>query len=84
MKDFDESKDGLVPIIKLMECQQCGAPMNKVSWKITAGAFDAGKEVEQTVFQCGADKSFVSVEVSTGNPSEFAVGDDDLPFGGEY
>ncbi len=53
-------------------CHMCNGQMQKVSWKITAGAFDAGKEVEQTVFVCPEDKNFVSIETSTGNPSEFA------------
>lgn len=62
-----------------MACPICGDAMKKVSWKITAGAFDAAKEVEQTVYQCVTDKNFISVEVSTGNASEFAIenfGDD--------
>lgn len=55
-----------------VECPLCKKPMKRVSWKITAGAHDARYEVEQTVFQCDQDKNFVSIEVSTGNPSEFA------------
>ncbi len=56
-----------------MKCPICGSAMKKVSWKITAAAFDAGKEVEQTVFQCDTDKNFISIEVSTGKDSEFAL-----------
>ena len=59
--------------LEIPKCPQCGELMKKVSWKITAGAFDAGKEVEQSVFQCPFDKNFVSLEVSTGKPSEFAL-----------
>lgn len=67
-----------MPIGSGFVCPKCGGPLKKVGWKITAGAFDAGKEVEQTVFQCQEDKEFISVEVSTGKPSEFAVFDDDI------
>lgn len=70
-KSKEESKE-LVPTSSTMGCPKCGQEMRKVSWQITAGAFDAGKEVEQTVYQCTKDKNFISVEVSTGNPSEFA------------
>ena len=54
------------------KCPICGSDMKKVSWKITAGAFDAGREVEQTTYQCDLDGNFISIEVSTGNDSEFA------------
>ena len=56
-----------------LACPKCGGPLKKVSWKITAGFFDPGKEVEQTALQCPVDKEFVSYEVSTGNDSEFAI-----------
>lgn len=69
-----EKKDKeLLAAISRNKCQFCGAPLMKVSWKVTAAAFDAGKEVEQTVYQCSEDKNFVTIEVSTGNPSQFAV-----------
>ncbi len=58
---------------KSLACPQCGGPLTKVSWKITAGSFDAGKEVEQTALQCLDDKEFICFEVSTGKPSEFAI-----------
>ncbi len=67
----------LAKIQVMMKCQKCGGQLKKVSWKITAGAFDAGKEVEQTVFQCPDDKEFISLEISTGNESEFAFTFDD-------
>ncbi len=64
--------DKLVRTMQAIECHKCGGPLKKVSWKITAGAFDAGKEVEQTVYKCDKDDNFISFEMSTGNPSEFA------------
>lgn len=73
MKDMLDIKNALVPSNSNIKCPVCGELMKKVSWKITAGAFDAGKEVEQTVFQCSKDKNFISFEVSTGNASEFAL-----------
>ena len=73
MKKSNESASSLIPSFEVIKCHECGAPMKKVSWKITAGAFDAGKEVEQTVFECSVDGNFLSVEVSTGKPSEFAI-----------
>ena len=73
MKESDESTNSLIPSFEVIKCQECGAPMKKVSWKITAGAFDAGKEVEQTVFECSLDGNFLSIEASTGKLSEFAI-----------
>jgi hypothetical protein len=63
----------LVPTVETMKCQLCGKPMKKISWCITAAAFDAREEVEQTVFKCMDDGRFFTIEVSTGNPSEFAI-----------
>lgn len=51
----------------------CGNPMKRIKWEITAAAFDAGKEVEQTVYQCPKEEAFMAIEVSTGNPSKFAA-----------
>lgn len=73
MKKSEDKPKDLIPANTVMACPACGASMKKVSWIITAGAFDAGKEVEQTTYQCADDKNFISVEVSTGHPSEFAV-----------
>lgn len=83
MSKQTSSNKTLITLGETLKCQKCGEPMKKVSWKVTAGAFDAGEEVEQTVFQCSVDKNFVSVEVSTGNPSEFAV-DADISFTKRY
>ncbi|MGB4758954.1 MAG: hypothetical protein WBP26_02765 [Candidatus Saccharimonadales bacterium] len=55
-----------------IKCHECGETMRKISWKITAGAYDAGKEVEQYVFECPKDKNTTTIEMTTGQPSEFA------------
>ncbi|HWB39480.1 MAG TPA: hypothetical protein VG604_04575 [Candidatus Saccharimonadales bacterium] len=57
---------------KDMKCHHCGGPMRQISWKVTAGSHDAGKEVEQTVYQCPEDKNTICIELTTGDPSEFA------------
>lgn len=59
------------PVGEIM-CHKCGEKMRKISWKITAGAHDAGKEEEQFVFQCPNDKNTTTIEMTTGEPSEFA------------
>jgi uncharacterized Fe-S cluster-containing radical SAM superfamily protein len=56
----------------LIVCHKCGEPMRKISWKVTAGSYDAGKEVEQLVFECSNDKNTLCIEVTTGEPSEFS------------
>ncbi|HRV76243.1 MAG: hypothetical protein H6799_03375 [Candidatus Nomurabacteria bacterium] len=65
----------------VLACPKCGGPLKKVSWKITAGFFDPGKEVEQTALQCPDDDEFISFEVSTGNLSKFAILPDDYDDG---
>lgn len=79
MNKSKKTTNEITPGNNPIPCRQCGSIMKKVSWRITAGAFDAGKEVEQTVYQCSKDKNFLSIEVSTGNKSEFAAEYDDEP-----
>ena len=59
-----------------VRCHECGTPMKQISWKITAGAHDAGKEVQQFVYACPEDRNTTTVEMTTGNPSEFAMVDE--------
>lgn len=71
---MSKEENNLVPAnITSVMCHVCGNPMKRVKWEITAAAFDAGKEVEQTVYQCPEDEAFMSIELSTGNPSKFAI-----------
>jgi len=75
-----KEEKALVPTnINAVMCHICGQPMKRVKWEITTAAYDARFEVEQTVYQCKGDEAFMSIEVSTGNPSKFALPEADEP-----